>query len=329
FCDELKQNILNIKDVQDFGLAYLLYLNLVDILYNVIEENSIKRPFSTHLAKTIGYKFIQIHELKESGRDNEVISPLIDIIKEYRQIIDQEYRIPKTEEVLSFRRKHISIELSLRDHEYYVAGYAYPIFFTLDDLLLNPQRNKMIKRAFTKEIKRSIEEEGVNKLCFIEKQFGPIGSITLLSSLVEKTNLPAVIYRPRHWNFKSKITGELANSDKICIVYDLSVTGGAIMDATNFLENNFPVKVTSAIVLYDYGFGAKEKLLKEYGVKLRPVIDLSLEKIRETLQRLYRKEWEELNSRILKNEITFEKYIEEGKALFNRFADYQLFARKS
>jgi orotate phosphoribosyltransferase len=318
---------LNIKDSRDFGLGYFLYLSLVDVLYNMLEEYSVKRSYFTQFAKVAGDRFIQVHELKKEGREDEVLLPILDIVEKFRQIITQDNCISEREEELPYRGRRIPFKLSIRDDEYYVGGYPQPFFFNLDELLLMPERVKMIGRAFVKEVRHAIKEEGANKLCFIEKLYGPIGAITLLPYLVEKTGLPAVIYRPLHWKIESKVTGDLRNSDKICIVYDLAVTGGALMDTTYFLESNYPgLKVVSAIVLYDYMAGAKEKLHSKYGVKLRPIVNLSQEKIRKIFLNNYERERDKISNKILEGKITYKKYLEEVKSLFNRFADYQLFA---
>ena len=328
FSDELGKKILSIRNTHDFGLAYFLYLNLVDILYNILEEGSLKDSHYTQLARVAGDRFIKIYELKKNGRDKEVFLPILEIVDKFREINSQYDHILEAEEQLKYKNMCIPIRLSMRNNTFCVAGYPHPIFFNLDELLITPERVKIIGRAFVKQVEDAKEREGTNKLCFIEKPYGPIGAISLLPYLVEKTRLPAVIYRPLHWNFKSKITGSLSKSDKLCLVYDLAMTGGALLDTISFFKKNYKgLEVVSSIVLYDYGMGAREKLWETYHTKLRPVIELSEEKIRKLLLQKYKRERRKLRESILRDKISYDEYRKEEKELFETYARLRIFAK--
>ena len=326
--DSLGKEILKLKDPYDFGIAYFLYLSSVNILYNVIEEDSLKGTNFLQLINVVKEKLIQIHDLKIKGKKTDAFIPIVDIINEFWKIITQDNFIDQKEVEFKYKGEHIPLRMSIRGDKYCVATHFFPFFFNLDELLLTPKRVKVIGPAFLKEVKEAMESEHVNKLCFIEKLYGPVGAVSLLPYLVEKTGLPSIIYRPAHWNPKSKITGKVTKADRICVVYDLAVTGGALLDCMYFLERSYPkVEVVSAVVLYDYNVGAKEKLLKQ-DVKLRSIIPLTHKEIIKIFLKRYEEEWNKLNNRILKQEITYDEFLKEGKKLYHKFATYELFARK-
>lgn len=326
-CDELGLGIPNITDARDRGLAYLVYLGLVDLLYNTIEEDSIQRSSRVELSEVIRDKFAKISNLGESKRYDEIFSHLLDMVERFGSVLRQGNYVTKVRGKLPYKKKYIPYKLSSGKENFCVAGHDYPIFFNIDELFLLPRTVEMVGNAFAKRVKHAKEMQHINKICFIEKTYGPVGAVALLPYLVEKTGTEAVIYRPRHWNPSARLVGKLAKTDRICMVYDLALTGGALAQAAEFLEKSFEgVRVTYAIVLYDYNVGARETLA-ERGVKLSAIVDILPEHFRKSLLGNYGNGWRRLGEKVLNKEITYEEYIHEGKELFEKFARLELFAR--
>jgi len=90
--------------------------------------------------------------------------------------------------------------------------------------------------------------------------------------------MPAVIYREGYWYDQTKVVGYQSNkNDKICMIYDLSVTGRGLKHVASFFNNKESKegigKITDAIVFFDYDeSGEAKKILAEEGVNLDSIL---------------------------------------------------------
>lgn len=83
---------------------------------------------------------------------------------------------------------------------------------------------------------------------------GPVGAISMLSSLVAETGLPACIYRETRWAKGVAITADKPLSgDRILMVYDLIVTGAGIGAAADIVHEISGATTHAAVVLCGYG----------------------------------------------------------------------------
>lgn len=136
----------------------------------------------------------------------------------------------------------------------------------------NPEYSRGLLKAYASRINELKETAGVTHLCFIEKEMGPIGTLSMLSSLVIETNLPACIYRETHWAPTLALVGDkLSKKDRIAIVYDLLVTGAGIGGAADFLKDRTGADTVAAVILC--GYGQKRATFKSKRLKQTIVID--------------------------------------------------------
>ena len=133
----------------------------------------------------------------------------------------------------------------------------------------SPQYCRGVLSAFVHKIDILKAEEGVSHLGFIEKEMGPVGAISMVSSLVSATNLPACIYRETHWGERAAIAGHRPDEHaRIAIIYDLIVTGAGICNAADIIKKTTAANTKAAVVLCGYG-ARRTRLTTENGQSIR------------------------------------------------------------
>jgi orotate phosphoribosyltransferase len=157
--------------------------------------------------------------------------------------------------------------------DFFVSSRKFPLIAVLERSLANPLYAREIESRFLKKLKDIRESINITALCFVEKVYGPIGALGLLSSLVKGSELPALIYREGYWKRETRLTGYKPKpGDQICIIYDALVTGGAILNVSKFIEKIHKAKVVSAIVFFEYNKEIKaEESLKKKGIHLEVI----------------------------------------------------------
>lgn len=124
------------------------------------------------------------------------------------------------------------------------------LFFDLDISSNNPNSLKHIIDWYTTAINNLIIKYGqINRVAFIEKDSGPVGAITLISAVIQKINIPAIIVRVRRRLPQNLIKGDLENNVKnVILVTDVFTSGGGIRIAIKKLrKHNINTK---AVVFY-------------------------------------------------------------------------------
>jgi hypothetical protein len=127
----------------------------------------------------------------------------------------------------------------------------------LEDSIADPHLAPRLIGRFAELVSEMADASPVSCLCFIEKAVGPVGAISLLGSLVERTGLPSVIYRPRYLEPRGRLSGVLPTNIKpgkqtAVLVYDLFVTGAALNEAAEDLKSKYGIDVVGAVVLFSY-----------------------------------------------------------------------------
>lgn len=122
----------------------------------------------------------------------------------------------------------------------------------LDDTVTDPRFAAGAIAGYAQKVAEARERFGVSYLIFIDKNFGPVGALGMISSVVNATGLPATIYRERKWSKNADFVGYKPQpGDRGVIVYDLVNTGAAIRNATRRVYEAFASEVCAAAVLYN------------------------------------------------------------------------------
>lgn len=327
---QLSRNPLNYSGLREFALylkeslksnklnkyaapAYMLYLAFLDVLNNTVEDNYIKQDVRKYIGNYISNEFLQMKSPKD------IRKTVMEICQKFACILSQRNVEvnPIIEEVVY---NDLSLKVRLSKEKFgFFAPAAYlrtPYLIVLDDLLTNPNYFKGVVRAFCD----LIEKVNVQKLCFIEKDFGPSGTLLMATHISSLTNLPFMIYRQRRWFTGSALTGCLEKitpgTDKVCIVYDLCVTGGALREAATFIENNLKdTKVSDAVVFYDFNRKGVKERLKEKGIQLRSI--LSCREINENFLKSYvnnhiRDVFQNIKAKFEERKISYDEFLTES-----------------
>lgn len=124
----------------------------------------------------------------------------------------------------------------------------------IEDNLGSPKHCSGVVDAFAARVAKLVREAGVTHLAFIEKEFGPVGAISMMSSIVALTGLPACIYRETHWAQRAALAASRPGArDRIAILYDLIVTGAGIRHAADAIRELTGAVTVGAVLLCGYG----------------------------------------------------------------------------
>lgn len=111
------------------------------------------------------------------------------------------------------------------------------LFFDLDTSTTSPLSLKHVINWYVVAINNIQNKYGkVDRIAFIDKDSRSVGVITLLSAMVDKTSIPAIIIRLRKRLPQTELKGDLKNMGGVVLVYDVFTSGGGIKIAVDILK---------------------------------------------------------------------------------------------
>jgi len=142
----------------------------------------------------------------------------------------------------------------------YHAGAAGTDFFDADRLICDPESQKALLEETKAKIKL-LQEKGMSfdKIAFLDKESGPVGTILLASTLSQHFQKKIIILRP--WRKLKldhiKVKGWIENvnedpikpNDTILLIDDVITTGATQKDAIDIVERH-RAKVTGIICIF-------------------------------------------------------------------------------
>ena len=134
------------------------------------------------------------------------------------------------------------------------------IFFDIDVIACNPSLQKALIEVFLNKIDNLINQGlKFDKIAFIDKECGPVGTILLASSISQILNKEIIILRPwKGLRFQNiKIKGHIKNvnesplkpNDKILLIDDVIATGASQIKAIELVET-FGSNVTGIVCAF-------------------------------------------------------------------------------
>jgi orotate phosphoribosyltransferase len=119
----------------------------------------------------------------------------------------------------------------------------------LEETLAHPAYCAQMVDAFAHHLSQLVAAHGVTHLCFVEKEFGPVGALLLFAPLVTATKLPACIFRETHLAQRSAIAGQPPQaSARVAVVYDLVVSGSGIRHVAEALQERGATTVAAQVM---------------------------------------------------------------------------------
>lgn len=170
------------------------------------------------------------------------ISPLISIVRKYGMISKSNWALAR--------------------------GIPSKHFFDIDKGTHAPESILGISSQYIEKIKElKTKEPKIDRLVFIEKAFGTVGAIPLLSSIVTQTGIDATIIRLRkEISLVSQKGASLTNQNCAVILSDVLTSGESIEKAAQIIRRH-GAEVPYAVVLYDREQGGRKRL-EQSGIKV-------------------------------------------------------------
>ncbi len=222
------------------GLAHELLQNSIEDAYVDLKEDRerIFRALRELYEHNHWFEDPRLHSLLSACREIANKEPIPDI----RVQIKLDDGIPAIARVAARGRPLIQ-----------VSSKAYNLAPILEDSIAHPAYVRQVENGYAAHLWQLKKQFGLTALCFVEKDIGPVGALSMASVLVRQINLPAMIYRVKRWSMRSKVAGYVPSpSDRIAIIYDLLVTGDALQQVAHDLSECFQSKPVAAVVLFGY-----------------------------------------------------------------------------
>lgn len=159
----------------------------------------------------------------------------------------------------------------------YHAGGKGTDFFDVDRLTCDPESQKELSEEIEAKV-RLLEKEGMyfDKMAFIDKESGPVGTILLASTLSQDFKKKIIILRPwskLKWDH-IKVKGWIENidgnpikpNDSILLIDDVITTGSIQKDAIEIVER-YKAKVTGLVCVFVRDTEAVEDIKREKKIK--------------------------------------------------------------
>lgn len=315
---ELIQSLQETENEEEFiiGLIYKSFLD--DILRNCMEDDYL----NNNIVKKSLIKFALSRKSLPNQKWGDLFRDIFNFGKVYKKISLQ--RKPKDYVYVTVNDIEIKLSIATAKDEIFIGDTCdYPIFFNLDENLSDPHRAKKIIEWYANAVKQIIKQlkksgEAVDLLCFIEKAYSTVGAVTLMPFLVSELELPATIYRANYWDKNSQISGTKPPAgSRLCFIYDVVISGSALLDANSFFEKNYGVRANSAVVFLDYEKGGDK--LAEGEIKLVSCLKYSDIKEEVELKRKVMKKLRALNDTVHKR--SYEEQARKVKKIINNYQD--------
>lgn len=151
-------------------------------------------------------------------------------------------------------------------------GIPSKYFFDLDKLAYSPESIGVTSERYAETIKELRKKEPkIDRLAFIEKDFGTVGALLLMSSIILKVGINGAIIRLRRETSLGEVKGaKIADDNYVLIVSDVLTSGEGVEKAFRIITK-YGAKVPYAVFLYDREQGGRVRL-KRIGIKVKAIL---------------------------------------------------------
>jgi orotate phosphoribosyltransferase len=260
-----------ITDETDYNFFVALVGMLIgeNILQNVVEDDSIPSRSIDQLNQSISQYAQCITSLTS---DNGFKQHATEFGRAYRNVLLAKKR-PEIKEGNFFRYYE-----GTEDRPVFIktTGDKDARFLDVDLIFSGTEASRKFMAAFVQLIAKAITKHKVTKLCFVEKRKGPLGTLLMLSEVVNRTGVPAFIYRADYMEKIGRIKGSPPlKGENIGIIYDAAFSGAGLEEVIEYIHQSFESKVCFAAVAIEYDAGANSRLLNNTGVELISLVEMN------------------------------------------------------
>lgn len=167
------------------------------------------------------------------------------------------------------------VGVSLTCSEYQAtAGGSIPNYVDTDGLMKNPQLLEEAISRMSGRLTNYLEKNTDTKICFIEKDSGPLGMLAYAGLMSAKLQRPISAIRPRRDVLKMAVEGMPINAgDKVILVQDVLTTSFQVLQAAHKIKQ-LGAQATAVVALVDRG-QEKDSQLSEMGIEVISDVNLS------------------------------------------------------
>jgi orotate phosphoribosyltransferase len=145
-------------------------------------------------------------------------------------------------------------------------------FFDVDKFAYDYKPVNLISDMYSEKILEiRAKDPRVDRLIFIEKDYGTIGALPFMSSIILKTRIETVVVRFRREISIGEIKGASLSSKNHAIIVSDVLTSSEGIGKAKRLSSKYGVTVQYAVVLYDRTQGGKQ-ILKDTGIEICSIL---------------------------------------------------------
>jgi orotate phosphoribosyltransferase len=253
------------------------YLKLLtdDIWFNIMADNSAKISIEQRdslmvsmghtlidLSTTLQRKRIDLGKTKKAEEIAKIYTCYIRLGAIWNKVPNLQRGsfqtgIPKTGDDLTAKADKQSL---INCENVLSSGFKSNWNYDIDARLCRVEDIDRLSKQYVRKIK-DMRKMGIriDKLAFIDKDYGPLGTIALMSSIAEGTKIDCLIVRLRRRVPIGQIKCEkIESNDCVLIVSDVLTTGDGILKTTEILRKS--ATVTHALVYLDREQGGRKRL---------------------------------------------------------------------
>jgi len=145
-------------------------------------------------------------------------------------------------------------------------------FFDVDKFAYDYRPVNLISDMYSEKILEiRAKDPRVDRLIFIEKDYGTIGALPFMSSIILKTRIETTVVRFRREISIGEIKGASLSSKNHAIIVSDVLTSSEGIGKAKRLSSKYGVTVRYAVVLYDRTQGGKQ-ILKDTGIEICSIL---------------------------------------------------------
>jgi len=177
------------------------------------------------------------------------------------------------------------VAVSLTCSEYQAtAGGRIPNYVDTDGLMKNPHLLEKAISRMAGRLTNYLEKNPATKICFIEKDSGPLGMLAYAGLMSAKLQRPISAIRPRRDVLKMAVEGTpIETGDKVVLVQDVLTTSFQVLQAAQKIKQ-LGAQAVAVVALVDRG-QEKDSQLSETGIEI--ISDVNLSEMEQSRQGIH------------------------------------------
>jgi orotate phosphoribosyltransferase len=173
----------------------------------------------------------------------------------------------------SFINELVTVSLTCSEYQA-TSGGRIPNYVDTDSLMTNPELLEKAISRMADQLTNYLKKHPSAKVCFIEKDSGPVGMLAYAGLLSTKFKRPISVIRPRREVLKMATEGiPIQAGDKVVLVQDVLKTSFQVVQAAHKIKQ-MGAQAIAVVALVDRN-EEKDSQLSEMGIEVISDVNLS------------------------------------------------------